>query len=184
MQVALTCRVAFISRSPCACSVLCSADRRENPARELTGKCLRSGFQVDKSPEGQFTQLMALPRTLQQRITRLVDPPGKNRDVEEVLLQVAQDPDCGLVVQQGETLPLYIPALQPRAMHGSLRTCLYKAFQCEQFRNALYETAIIQALNFKCCCVAAACSSSITVTELQLICWVFFQCVASFFIRD
>lgn len=56
---------------------------------------------MDKSPEGQFTQLMALPRTLQQRITRLVDPPGKNRDVEEILLQVAQDPDCGLVVQQG-----------------------------------------------------------------------------------
>lgn len=59
-------------------------------------------LQVDKSPEGQFLQLMALPRTLQQQITRLVDPPGKNRDVEEILLQVAQDPDCGLVVQQGE----------------------------------------------------------------------------------
>lgn len=57
--------------------------------------------QVDKSPEGQFIQLMALPRTLQQRITKLVDPPGKNRDVEEILLQVAQDPDCGVVVQQG-----------------------------------------------------------------------------------
>uniref|UniRef100_A0AAZ3S2I2 Phosphatidate cytidylyltransferase, mitochondrial n=2 Tax=Oncorhynchus tshawytscha TaxID=74940 RepID=A0AAZ3S2I2_ONCTS len=58
-------------------------------------------LEVDKSPEGQFVQLMALPRTLQQRITRLVDPPGKNRDVEEILLQVAQDPDCGSVVQQG-----------------------------------------------------------------------------------
>ncbi|GLD64170.1 phosphatidate cytidylyltransferase, mitochondrial [Lates japonicus] len=58
-------------------------------------------LQVDKSPEGQFIQLMALPRTLQQRITKLVDPPGKNRDVEEILLQVAQDPDCGAVVQQG-----------------------------------------------------------------------------------
>lgn len=44
---------------------------------------------------------MALPRTLQQRITKLVDPPGKNRDVEEILLQVAQDPDCGAVIQQG-----------------------------------------------------------------------------------
>lgn len=44
---------------------------------------------------------MALPRTLQQKITKLVDPPGKNRDVEEILLQVAQDPDCGAVVQQG-----------------------------------------------------------------------------------
>lgn len=61
-------------------------------------------MQVDKSPEGQFVQLMALPRTLQQRITRLVDPPGKNRDVEEILLQVAQDPDCGAVVQQGREL--------------------------------------------------------------------------------
>ena len=59
-------------------------------------------LQVDKSPEGQFIQLMALPRTLQQRITKLVDPPGKNRDVEEILLQVAQDPDCGAVVQQGK----------------------------------------------------------------------------------
>ncbi|KAK6320809.1 hypothetical protein J4Q44_G00077850 [Coregonus suidteri] len=58
-------------------------------------------LEVDKSPEGQFVQLMALPRTLQQRITQLVDPPGKNRDVEEILLQVAQDPDCGSVVQQG-----------------------------------------------------------------------------------
>ncbi|NWU92606.1 TAM41 protein, partial [Upupa epops] len=56
---------------------------------------------IDKSPEGQFSQLMALPRTLQQQITSLVDPPGKNRDVEEILLQVAHDPDCGFVVHQG-----------------------------------------------------------------------------------
>lgn len=64
--------------------------------------CLISyNFQIDKSPEGQFTQLMALPRTLQQKITSLVDPPGKNRDVEEILLQVAHDPDCGFVVHQG-----------------------------------------------------------------------------------
>ncbi|XP_062977288.1 phosphatidate cytidylyltransferase, mitochondrial isoform X2 [Elgaria multicarinata webbii] len=58
-------------------------------------------LEIDKSPEGQFTQLMALPRTLQQQITSLMDPPGKNRDVEEILLQVAHDPDCGLVVHQG-----------------------------------------------------------------------------------
>ncbi|KGL79128.1 Mitochondrial translocator assembly and maintenance protein 41, partial [Tinamus guttatus] len=58
-------------------------------------------IQIDKSPEGQFTQLMALPRTLQQKITSLVDPPGKNRDVEEILMQVAHDPDCGFVVHQG-----------------------------------------------------------------------------------
>lgn len=45
-------------------------------------------LQVDKSSEGQFIQLMAL----QQKITELVDPPGKNRDVEEILLQVAQLP--------------------------------------------------------------------------------------------
>ncbi|XP_066474092.1 phosphatidate cytidylyltransferase, mitochondrial isoform X2 [Tiliqua scincoides] len=57
-------------------------------------------LEIDKSPEGQFTQLMALPRTLQQQITSLMDPPGKNRDVEEILLQVAHDPDCGLVVHQ------------------------------------------------------------------------------------
>ncbi|XP_077780961.1 phosphatidate cytidylyltransferase, mitochondrial isoform X4 [Podarcis muralis] len=58
-------------------------------------------LEIDKSPEGQFVQLMALPRTLQQQITFLMDPPGKNRDVEEILLQVAHDPDCGLVVHQG-----------------------------------------------------------------------------------
>ncbi|XP_042310265.1 phosphatidate cytidylyltransferase, mitochondrial [Sceloporus undulatus] len=58
-------------------------------------------LEIDKSPEGQFAQLMALPRTLQQQITSLMDPPGKNRDVEEILLQVAHDPDCGLVVHQG-----------------------------------------------------------------------------------
>ncbi|XP_069907197.1 phosphatidate cytidylyltransferase, mitochondrial isoform X4 [Oryctolagus cuniculus] len=55
----------------------------------------------DKSPEGQFTQLMALPKTLQQQINRIMDPPGKNRDVEETLLQVAHDPDCGDVVRLG-----------------------------------------------------------------------------------
>lgn len=60
-------------------------------------------LEVDKSPEGQFTQLMALPHTLQQQITRLVDPPGKNRDVEEILLQLAHDPDCSLLVQQGNS---------------------------------------------------------------------------------
>ncbi|KAM4654053.1 phosphatidate cytidylyltransferase, mitochondrial isoform 4-T10 [Amazona ochrocephala] len=58
-------------------------------------------LEIDKSPEGQFAQLMSLPRTLQQQITSLVDPPGKNRDVEEILLQVAHDPDCGFVVHQG-----------------------------------------------------------------------------------
>uniref|UniRef100_A0A8C5R634 Phosphatidate cytidylyltransferase, mitochondrial n=1 Tax=Leptobrachium leishanense TaxID=445787 RepID=A0A8C5R634_9ANUR len=56
--------------------------------------------EVDKSPEGQFLQLMTLPKTLQQSITLLVDTPGKNRDVEEMLLQVAHDPDCGNVVQE------------------------------------------------------------------------------------
>ncbi|XP_032893133.1 phosphatidate cytidylyltransferase, mitochondrial isoform X1 [Amblyraja radiata] len=56
-------------------------------------------LELDKSPEGQLNLLMALPRTLQQEITRLVDQPGKNRDVEEILLQVAQDPDCGLIIQ-------------------------------------------------------------------------------------
>lgn len=68
---------------------------------QVVYKPMQGKLEVDKSPEGQFTQLMALPRTLQQRITKLVDPPGKNRDVEEILLQVAQDPDCGSVVQQG-----------------------------------------------------------------------------------
>ncbi|XP_029456641.1 phosphatidate cytidylyltransferase, mitochondrial isoform X2 [Rhinatrema bivittatum] len=58
-------------------------------------------LEIDKSPEGQLIQLMSLPKNLQQQITALVDLPGKNRDVEEILLLVAQDPDCGLVIQQG-----------------------------------------------------------------------------------
>lgn len=62
--------------------------------------------QIDKSPEGQFTQLMTLPRTLQQQINHIMDPPGKNRDVEETLLQVAYDPDCGSVVRLGRPMPV------------------------------------------------------------------------------
>ncbi|XP_027719778.1 phosphatidate cytidylyltransferase, mitochondrial isoform X1 [Vombatus ursinus] len=58
-------------------------------------------LEIDKSPEAQFTQLMTLPKTLQQEISYLMDTPGKNRDVEETLLQVAHDPDCGNVVRQG-----------------------------------------------------------------------------------
>ncbi|OBS74712.1 hypothetical protein A6R68_14749 [Neotoma lepida] len=69
--------------------------------RELYGNILQEDPQIDKSPEGQFTQLMTLPRTLQQQINHIMDPPGRNRDVEETLLQVAQDPDCGDVVRLG-----------------------------------------------------------------------------------
>lgn len=72
-------------------------------------------LEVDKSPEGQFIQLMSLPRTLQQSITRLVDPPGKNRDVEEILLQVAQDPDCGSVVQQAISSIVKSPSITQSA---------------------------------------------------------------------
>nr|KAF6311286.1 TAM41 mitochondrial translocator assembly and maintenance-like protein [Myotis myotis] len=56
---------------------------------------------IDKSPEGQFTQLLALPKTLQQEIHNIMDPPGKNRDVEETLFQLANDPDCGDIVHLG-----------------------------------------------------------------------------------
>lgn len=42
-----------------------------------------------------------MPKTLQQQINRIMDPPGRNRDVEETLLQVAHDPDCGHVVRLG-----------------------------------------------------------------------------------
>ncbi|KAL2091541.1 hypothetical protein ACEWY4_013804 [Coilia grayii] len=86
-------------------------------------------LEVDKSPEGQFVQLMALPRTLQQQITRLVDPPGKNRDVEEILLQVAQDPDCGAVVQQAIASIVKISSLTQSAKGigtaGILKTTSY-----------------------------------------------------------
>ncbi|XP_074054647.1 phosphatidate cytidylyltransferase, mitochondrial isoform X1 [Macrotis lagotis] len=57
--------------------------------------------EIDKSPEAQFSQLMTLPKTLQQEVSYLMDTPGRNRDVEEILLQVAHDPDCGSVVRQG-----------------------------------------------------------------------------------
>ncbi|XP_016083740.2 phosphatidate cytidylyltransferase, mitochondrial isoform X1 [Ornithorhynchus anatinus] len=72
---------------------------QENP--QVVYKLHQGKLELDKSPEGQFTQLMTLPKTLQQQITYIVDPPGKNRDVEETLLQVAHDPDCGILVQQG-----------------------------------------------------------------------------------
>lgn len=49
---------------------------------------------------------MTLPRTLQQQINHIMDPPGRNRDVEETLLQVAQDPDCGDVVRLGVSTSL------------------------------------------------------------------------------
>ncbi|XP_030163281.1 phosphatidate cytidylyltransferase, mitochondrial isoform X2 [Lynx canadensis] len=72
---------------------------QENP--QVVYKIQQGRLEIDKSPEGQFTQLMTLPKTLQQQINHVMDPPGKNRDVEETLLQVAHDPDCGEVVRQG-----------------------------------------------------------------------------------
>ncbi|XP_054992354.1 phosphatidate cytidylyltransferase, mitochondrial isoform X1 [Sorex araneus] len=71
---------------------------------QVVYKMQQGRLEIDKSPEGQFTQLMTLPRALQQRINFLMDPPGKNRDVEETLLQVAHDPDCGDVVRLGRAL--------------------------------------------------------------------------------
>lgn len=71
----------------------------ENP--HVVFKQTQGKLELDKSMESQFLQLMSLPRTLQQQVTLLVDPPGRNRDVEEVLLQVAQNPDCGSLVLQG-----------------------------------------------------------------------------------
>lgn len=68
---------------------------------QVVYKMHQGQLEIDKSPEGQFTQLMTLPRTLQQHINHIMDPPGRNRDVEETLLQVAQDPDCGDVVRLG-----------------------------------------------------------------------------------
>lgn len=44
---------------------------------------------------------MTLPKSLQRQINHIMDPPGKNRDVEETLLKVAHDPDCGEVVRLG-----------------------------------------------------------------------------------
>ncbi|KAM5279852.1 phosphatidate cytidylyltransferase, mitochondrial [Ctenodactylus gundi] len=72
---------------------------QESP--QVVYKTQQGWLEIDKSPEGQFTQLMTLPKTLQQQIHQIVDPPGKNRDVEETLLQVAHNPDCGDVVRLG-----------------------------------------------------------------------------------
>uniref|UniRef100_A0A8C0AJU9 Phosphatidate cytidylyltransferase, mitochondrial n=1 Tax=Bos mutus grunniens TaxID=30521 RepID=A0A8C0AJU9_BOSMU len=72
---------------------------QESP--QVVYKAQQGSLEIDKSPEGQFTQLMTLPKTLQQQINHIMDPPGKNRDVEETLLQVAHDPDCGDVVRLG-----------------------------------------------------------------------------------
>ncbi|XP_053456386.1 phosphatidate cytidylyltransferase, mitochondrial isoform X2 [Nycticebus coucang] len=72
---------------------------QENP--QVVYKTQQGRLEIDKSPEGQFTQLMTLPKTLQQQINHIMDPPGKNRDVEETLFQVAHDPDCGDVVRLG-----------------------------------------------------------------------------------
>ncbi|KAF6101328.1 TAM41 mitochondrial translocator assembly and maintenance-like protein [Phyllostomus discolor] len=72
---------------------------QENP--QVVYKIQQGRLEIDKSPEGQFTQLMTLPKTLQQQINHIMDPPGKNRDVEETLLQLAHDPDCGEVVRLG-----------------------------------------------------------------------------------
>lgn len=56
---------------------------------------------------------MTLPKTLQQQINHIMDPPGKNRDVEETLLQVAHDPDCGEVVRLGMFLDLMLRKCWP-----------------------------------------------------------------------
>nr|XP_020728229.1 phosphatidate cytidylyltransferase, mitochondrial isoform X8 [Odocoileus virginianus texanus] len=72
---------------------------QESP--QVVYQAQQGSLEIDKSPEGQFTQLMTLPKTLQQQINHIMDPPGKNRDVEETLFQVAHDPDCGDVVRLG-----------------------------------------------------------------------------------
>ncbi|XP_036188096.1 phosphatidate cytidylyltransferase, mitochondrial isoform X1 [Myotis myotis] len=72
---------------------------QDNP--QVVYKIQQGRLEIDKSPEGQFTQLLALPKTLQQEIHNIMDPPGKNRDVEETLFQLANDPDCGDIVHLG-----------------------------------------------------------------------------------
>ncbi|EAW64110.1 chromosome 3 open reading frame 31, isoform CRA_c [Homo sapiens] len=84
---------------------------QENP--QVVYKSQQGWLEIDKSPEGQFTQLMTLPKTLQQQINHIMDPPGKNRDVEETLFQVAHDPDCGDVVRLGTFMNLMLRKCQP-----------------------------------------------------------------------
>ncbi|XP_045407410.1 phosphatidate cytidylyltransferase, mitochondrial isoform X2 [Lemur catta] len=60
--------------------------------RELYGSILQENPQVVyKTQQGR----------LEQQINHIMDPPGKNRDVEETLFQVAHDPDCGDAVRLG-----------------------------------------------------------------------------------
>ncbi|XP_062971082.1 phosphatidate cytidylyltransferase, mitochondrial isoform X2 [Cynocephalus volans] len=60
--------------------------------RELYGSILQENPQVVyKTQQGR----------LEQQINHIMDPPGKNRDVEETLFQLAHDPDCGDVVRLG-----------------------------------------------------------------------------------
>lgn len=58
---------------------------------------------------------MTLPKTLQQQINHIMDPPGKNRDVEETLLQLAHDPDCADVVRLGMCMDLTLRKCWPWA---------------------------------------------------------------------
>uniref|UniRef100_A0A8C4QID9 Phosphatidate cytidylyltransferase, mitochondrial n=1 Tax=Eptatretus burgeri TaxID=7764 RepID=A0A8C4QID9_EPTBU len=73
-------------------------------------------LELDKSADTQFTQLLALPTHLQQQLTNLVDPPGRNRDVEEVLLQISQDPECGLWVRKGPVKAIRYSAQKVKKM--------------------------------------------------------------------
>ncbi|XP_037584760.1 phosphatidate cytidylyltransferase, mitochondrial isoform X1 [Cebus imitator] len=97
--------------------------------RELYGSILQENpqgrLEIDKSPEGQFTQLMTLPKSLQQQINHIMDPPGKNRDVEETLFQVAHDPDCGDVVRLGLSA-----IVRPSSIRQSTKGIFTAVFRC------------------------------------------------------
>ncbi|XP_012383677.1 phosphatidate cytidylyltransferase, mitochondrial isoform X2 [Dasypus novemcinctus] len=104
---------------------------QENP--QVVYRTQQGRLEIDKSPEGQFTQLMTLPKTLQQQINYIMDPPGKNRDVEETLLQLAYSPDCGEVVRLGlsaivrpssmsqSTKGIFTAGMKKSVVYGSLK---------------------------------------------------------------
>ncbi|ELK07885.1 MMP37-like protein, mitochondrial [Pteropus alecto] len=112
---------------------------QENP--QVVYKIQQGRLEIDKSPEGQFTQLMTLPKTLQQQINRIMDPPGKNRDVEETLFQLAHDPDCGEVMRLG---------LSAIVRPSSIRQSTKGVFTADQLAEVLLQGSPEQAEKLKC----------------------------------
>ncbi|XP_032118138.1 phosphatidate cytidylyltransferase, mitochondrial isoform X1 [Sapajus apella] len=120
---------------------------QENP--QVVYKSQQGRLEIDKSPEGQFTQLMTLPKSLQQQINHIMDPPGKNRDVEETLFQVAHDPDCGDVVRLGLSA-----IVRPSSIRQSTKGIFTAVFRCVNIPQFILwmDTWFVPAWNYSSFC--------------------------------